>query len=193
MNIQLKKILFVLMATLIFSSTIVAQKVAVKTNLLYGGTATPNLQLEFGLSKKSTLDVGAGLNWFDFSENRKFKHLLVQPEYRYWFCESFNGHFLGVHAHGAQFNVGNLDVPIGRLDTFKDRRYEGHLFGGGLSWGYQWIMSPRWNFEVNLGGGYARIDYTEYCGQKCGSPIKEGKYNYWGVTRAGLSLVYFIK
>ena len=65
--------------------------------------------------------------------------------------------------------------------------------GGGLSWGYQWVVSPRWNFEVNLGGGYARIDYTEYCGKKCGSPIKEGKHNYWGVTRAGLSIVYFIK
>ena len=96
MNRQFKKILFVLTVTLILSSTLVAQKVAVKTNLLYGGTATPNLQLEFGLSKKSTLDVGAGLNWFDFSDNKKFKHLLVQPEYRYWFCESFNGHFLGL-------------------------------------------------------------------------------------------------
>ncbi len=193
MNRQLKKILFVLTVTLLFSSTIVAQKVAVKTNLLYGGTATPNLQLEFGLSKKSTLDVGGGLNWFDFSDNKKFKHLLVQPEYRYWFCESFNGHFLGVHAHGAQFNVGNWDIPVGRLDTFKDRRYEGHLFGGGLSWGYQWVVSPRWNIEVNLGGGYARIDYTKYCGKECGSPISSGKHNYWGVTRAGLSIVYFIK
>lgn len=179
--------------TLTLSSTLMAQKVAVKTNLLYGATTTPNLQLEFGLSKKSTLDVGAGLNWFDFSNNKKFKHLLVQPEYRYWFCEAFNGHFLGVHAHGAQFNVGNWDIPVGRLDTFKDRRYEGHLFGAGFSWGYQWVVSPRWNFEVNLGGGYARIDYTEYCGKKCGSPIKEGKHNYWGVTRAGFSIIYFIK
>lgn len=170
-----------------------AQKVAVKTNLLYGATTTPNLQLEFGLSKKTTLELGAGLNWFDFKDNKKFKNLLVQPEFRYWTCETFNGHFFGVHAHAAQFNVGNVDIPVGRLDVFKNRRYEGHLYGGGLSWGYQWVVSPRWNFEVNLGGGYARIDYTEFCGKKCGSPLSSDKYNYWGVTRAGLSLVYFIK
>ena len=185
--------LFVLAVTLTFTTTLIAQKVAVKTNLLYGATATPNLQLEFGLSKKSTLDIGGGLNWFDFSDNKKFKHLLVQPEYRYWFCEAFNGHFLGVHAHGAQFNVGNIDISAGRLDKLKNRRYEGHLFGGGLSWGYQWVVSPRWNIEVNLGGGYARIDYTKYCGKECGAPLSSGKHNYWGVTRAGLSIVYFIK
>lgn len=193
MYTQLKRIFFVLTVTLTISNTLMAQKVAIKTNLLYGATTTPNLQLEFGLSKKSTLDIGAGLNWFDFNDNKKFKHLLVQPEYRYWFCESFNGHFLGVHAHGAQFNVGNIDIPVGRLDTFENRRYEGYLFGGGLSWGYQWVVSPRWNFEVNLGGGYARIDYSEYCWKECGEKLSSGKYNYWGVTRAGLSLVYFIK
>jgi hypothetical protein len=158
-----------------------------------GVAASPNASLELSLGKRTTLELGGGFNFWNRSENKSTKHWLMQPELRYWFCESFNGHFLGVHGHGAQFNVGNLDIPVGRLDTFKNRRYEGYLLGGGISWGYQWVMSPRWNFEVNLGGGYARIDYTEYCGKKCGSPIKEGKYNYWGVTRAGLSLVYFIK
>lgn len=190
---QLQKIFFAFTFTLVFSTAVVAQKVAVKTNLLYGATATPNLQLEFGIGKKSTFELGAGLNWFGFKENQKFKNLLVQPEYRYWFCEVFNGHFLGVHAHGAQFNVGNLDIPVGRLDVFKDKRYEGYLYGGGISWGYQCIISPRWNFEINLGAGFARIDYTEFCGKPCGSTLSSGKYDYWGVTRAGLSLVYFIK
>ena len=170
-----------------------AQKVAIKNNLLYDATVTPNLALEIAMSRKMTLEMAAGLNFFDFSNNKKIKHFLVQPELRWWTCDVFNGHFFGLHGHGAQFNVGGWDIPVGRLDTFKNRRYEGYLLGGGISWGYQWVMSPRWNFEVNLGGGYARIDYTEYCGKKCGSPIKEGKYNYWGVTRAGLSLVYFIK
>lgn len=190
---QLKKILFVITVTLTLSTTLMAQKIAVKTNLLYGATTTPNLQLEFRLNKKSTLEIGGGINWFEYSDNKKFKNLLVQPEYRYWFCEAFNGHFLGIHAHGAEFNVGHLDVPVGRLDTFKDRRYEGYLYGAGVSWGYQWILSPRWNFEVNLGGGYAHIDYTEFCWRECGQELSSGKHNYWGVTRAGISIVYIIK
>lgn len=170
-----------------------AQKAALKTNLLYGATATPNLQLELGLSKKSTLELGSGMNWFEFSDNKKFKHILVQPEYRYWFCETFNGSFIGIHAHGAQFNVGGWDIPVGRLDAFKNRRYEGYLYGAGVSYGYQWVLSPRWNFEASLGGGFSRIHYDKYQCATCGTKLDDGKYNYFGVTKAALSLIYIIK
>ena len=193
MNRKLTKILFALVATMAFSFTLSAQKAALKTNLLYGATATPNLQLELGLSKKSTLELGAGMNWFEFSDNKKFKHILVQPEYRYWFCETFNGSFIGIHAHGAQFNVGGWDIPVGRLDAFKNRRYEGYLYGAGVSYGYQWVLSPRWNFEASLGGGFARIHYDKYQCATCGTKLDDGKYNYFGVTKAALSLIYIIK
>ena len=190
---KIRRISLMLVAFIAFSAASYAQSTAIKTNLLYWGTTSPNLQLEFGLSKKTTLELGAGFNLFEFSDNKKFKHLLVQPEYRYWFCERFNGHFLGVHAHGAQFNVGGLDVPVGRLDIFKDNRYEGYLYGGGISWGYQWVLSPRWNFEASIGGGYARIHYDKYPCATCGSKEADGKENYWGVTKGALSLIYFIK
>ena len=190
---KIRRISLVALVFIAFSAASYAQSTAIKTNLLYWGTTSPNLQLEFGLSKKTTLELGAGFNLFEFSDNKKFKHVLVQPEYRYWFCERFNGHFLGVHAHGAQFNVGGLDVPVGRLDIFKDNRYEGYLYGGGISWGYQWVLSPRWNFEASIGGGYARIHYDKYPCATCGSKEADGKENYWGVTKGALSLIYFIK
>ena len=42
-----------------------AQKIAVKTNLLYGTYASsPNLETEFGISPRGTVDLGAGFNWF---------------------------------------------------------------------------------------------------------------------------------
>lgn len=170
-----------------------AQEVAIKTNLAYWATTTPNLGMEFALGKKSTLEISGGLNPFEFSDNKRFKHWLVQPEYRWWFCEAFNGHFLGIHAHGAQFNVGGWDIPVGRLDVFKDKRYEGYLYGGGISYGYQWVLTNRWNFEFNIGAGYARIHYDEYPCKDCGTKMDEGNYNYWGVTRVGLSFIYFIK
>lgn len=74
---QLREIFFVLTVSLTLSSTLMAQKVALKTNLLYGATATLNLQLEFGISKKSSFELGAGLNWFDIKDNQKVKNLLV--------------------------------------------------------------------------------------------------------------------
>lgn len=190
---KIRKISLLALVIMAFSAVSYGQSTALKTNLLYWGTTSPNLQLEFGLSKKTTFELGAGFNLFEFSDNKKFKHVLVQPEYRYWFCERFNGHFLGIHAHGAQFNTGGFDIPVGRLDTFKDSRYQGYLYGGGISWGYQWVLSPRWNFEASIGGGYARIHYDKYPCVSCGSKEADGKENYWGVTKGALSLIYFIK
>ena len=45
-----------------------AQKVAVKSNLLYDATATFNLGVEFGLARKWTLDVPVNLNPWKFNE-----------------------------------------------------------------------------------------------------------------------------
>lgn len=170
-----------------------AQKVAIKNNLLYDATATPNLALEMALNRKITLELGMGFNPFTFSDNKKFKHWLAQPELRWWTCDVFNGHFFGVHAHGAQFNVGGWDIPVGRLDTFKESRYQGYLYGGGISYGYQWLLTPRWNLEAGIGGGYARIHYDKFPCTECGTKVDDGKYNYWGVTKAAVSLIYIIK
>lgn len=186
--------LFLVVLTLTASlSGAFAQKVGVKNNLLYDATVTPNLALELALSRKTTLELGMGFNPFTFSDNKKFKHWLVQPEFRWWTCEVFNGHFFGVHAHGAQFNVGGWDIPVGRLEKFKDNRYEGYLYGGGLSYGYQWILGPRWNLEASLGAGYARIHYDKYPCTTCGTKLKEGKTNYWGITKAAVAVIYIIK
>lgn len=188
-----KKISLVIFVLTVSLSGVFAQKVAIKNNLLYDVTATPNLALEFAMSRKMTLELGAGVNLFDFSDNKKFKHILLQPELRWWTCDVFNGHFFGVHAHGAQYNVGGWDIPLGRLDTFKDNRYEGYLYGGGISYGYQWLLSPRWNLEASIGAGYARIHYDQYPCADCGTKEAEGKHNYWGVTKAAVSLIYIIK
>ena len=41
----------------------------------------------------------------DGSYGRSLKHLRLHPELRYWFCETFNGHFLGVHTPYLLYNV----------------------------------------------------------------------------------------
>lgn len=174
-------------------ATMQGQQLVVKTNLAYAATTTPNLTIEIGLGKQNTLEVGGGLNVFTFPDNNKFKHWLFQPEYRWWFCERFYGHFIGVHAHLAQFNIGGWDIPLGRLAVFENNRYQGYLYGGGFSYGYQWIVHPRWNLEFNLGVGYARSYYEEYPCTTCGNKQSEGVYNYWGITKTALSFIYFIK
>ena len=63
-----------------------AQKVALKTNLLYDATATVNAGIEIGLAPRWTLDISGNFNDWTMSHNRKRKHWLVQPEARYRFC-----------------------------------------------------------------------------------------------------------
>ena len=59
-----------------------AQKVAVKSNLLYAATATFNLGVEFGLARKWTLDVPVNLNPWKFNDGMRLRHWGVQPEVR---------------------------------------------------------------------------------------------------------------
>lgn len=110
-----------------------AQNVAVKTNLLYDATTTFNLGAEIGLSPRWTLDLSANYNPFSFSDNKKWKHWMAQPEARYWFCERFNGHFMGLHLLGGQYNVGGVKLPFGIYPSVEDYRYEGYYYGAGLA------------------------------------------------------------
>ena len=137
----MRKLLFLLLGLSAFIGKSDAQEVGLKTNLLYLASASPNLGVEIGLGQRTTLEISAGFNPFTFSHDRKWKHWLVQPEFKWWTCERFNGHFLGVHMLGGGFDVGNLAFfPFSMWDSLKDNRYKGHAIGAGISYGYDWVL-----------------------------------------------------
>ncbi len=188
------KKLFVLALLLISSGLFFyanGQNVAVKTNLPYLATTTPNLGFEFGLGHNVSLELSGGYNPFEFSENRQLKHWVVWPELRYWTCGTFNGHFFGLHGVGGQFDLGGWDIPVWKFKNLKEFRYDGNAIGAGLSYGYQWIINDRWGFEFTIGAGYVRFDYDVYSVND-GSKQWDNKRNYFGPTKGGLSLVYII-
>lgn len=162
-----------------FSSILSAQDVAIKTNGLYWLTTTPNVGVEFAFSKKTSLDVSAAYNPWTFKDDKKMRFWLLQPEFRYWFCETFEGHFIGTHLHGAQYFGG-----------FGDKRYDGYLAGGGVTYGYNWILSPHWNLEAAIGVGYARLWYKESDRIPCLKCYEKKHKNYVGPTKIALSLIY---
>ena len=170
-----------------------AQDISLKTNLLYDISTTFNLGAEFRLAPKWTLDVSANYNPFTFSDSKKWKHWMAQPEARYWLCEEFNGHFFGLHLLGGQFNVGNVKFPLGIYPTTKDYRYEGYYYGAGLSYGYQWILGNRWSLEASIGVGYVQNHYDKYDCPKCGEWKEKNDKGYFSVTKAAVSLIYVIK
>ena len=169
-----------------------AQNVAVKTNALYWATTTPNIGVEVSVAKQHSLQLFYGLNPWKQSggDQTSLRHWLLMPEYRYWFCESFNGWFVGAHLMGGQFNMGGVDLPFGLFPSLENRRSEGWYAGGGVTAGYQWVLSRHWNIEASLGVGYDYIKYDKFrCGE-CGERLKSGHTNYIGPTKLALSVMY---
>lgn len=178
-----KKKLFVWVLFFCLADVASAQTVVLKSNILSWMTATPNVGAEVKVGKAFTLDVAAHYNPFSFGNDRFLKHWGVQPELRYWLCKPFKGHFFGLHGGYANYNVswGGPD------------RYAGDIFGVGLGYGYQWMLSKRWSVEAELGVGYARSIYDKYDCATCGSHVGSGKKNYFGPTKVAVSLIYVIK
>lgn len=171
-----------------------AQKAAIKTNILYDATATLNGGIEFSVAPKWTIETSVNYNNWKFG-SRRWKHWMIQPEARYWFCEKFAGHFVGVHAHGGKFNMGHLDLGFKFLGTdfgkLSNERYQGWFAGAGVSYGYTWILSRHWNLEAEAGFGYSYTRYDRYPCAQCGERIETDRpHHYVGFTRLAFNLVY---
>lgn len=178
------------------SPEVCAQEVGLKTNLLYWGTTTPNLAAEVALGKKLTFELQGTYNPFRFGSkdsNHKLQHWLVMPELRMWVYEKFEGHFFGIHGLFGSYNVGNINLPLGIFSGWKENRYEGYGTGAGISYGYQWYLSPHWNLEAHLGLGYAYLNYKRYECHRCGDLLEKTHKHYLGPTKVGVSLIYLIK
>lgn len=201
---KLKKLIRLLTVAMLMTAAAAvahAQEVAVKTNLLYDATTTPNLGAEIGVGQRSTFSLVYGLNPWSFNSDsgkRKMRHWVLMPEYRWWPCSKFDGHFIGVHAMGGQFNAANMNIPFpgaffgGENVTkgLRDHRYQGWYVGAGVTYGYQWVISKHWNFEAEIGAGYNYVNYEKFKCNTCGAKIDEGHTNYVGLTKLGLSFIY---
>ena len=170
-------------AAISISVAVSAQHVALKNNLLYDATTTPNLALEVGLGKKTTLDLYGSYNPFTFGNHKRFKHWLAQPEFRYWLKKPMEGHFFGVHLHVGAFNIAVDDK----------NRYQSPdgFYGAGLSYGHVLPFARHWAAEFTIGAGYVHTKYDTYYNIPNGTRFEKGiAYNYWGLTKVGIGLVY---
>ncbi|MBQ7423842.1 MAG: DUF3575 domain-containing protein [Prevotella sp.] len=63
-----------------------AQQLTLSNNLLYDAWLTPNLRLGARLSSQWSLGLTAGYRPWPSSDEttRKWRHLLISPEVRYW-------------------------------------------------------------------------------------------------------------
>lgn len=171
-----------------------AQEIAIKTNFLYDATATVNAGVEIGLAPKWTLDLSGNLNAWSKNEHTKWKHWMVQPEARYWFCDRFSRHFIGAHLIGGAFNFGNINNNLSFLGSnfsiLSDKRYQGYAFGCGVAYGFAFVLSKHLNLELEAGVGYVYLDYETYECDGCGRWVADNRHHYVGPTKAAVNLVY---
>lgn len=74
----------------------------------------------------------------------------------------------------------------------KDYRYDGSYVGGGVSYGYQWMLARKWSLEATVGVGYVRFNYDKYPCYDCGQRLESGNKNYFGPTKVGINLIFVI-
>lgn len=73
-------------------------------------------------------------------------------------------------------------------------RYKGSLYGAGISYGYAYLLSPRFGIEGNLGFGYTRLEHEyRYDRRDDKSYFPPQPKDCWGLSGIGISIIYLIK
>lgn len=193
---KLKSICYSIVAILITMSSLSAraQNVAVKSNLIYDALLTLDLGVEAKVAPQWTVELTGNLNDWAI-DGHSWKQWNFQPEARYWFCQAFAGHFLGVHAIGGQYNFGHLGTDFKFLGTdfglLKDYRLQGWMAGAGVAYGYTWLLNKRWSMEAEIGLGWIYTRYDQFECHDCGKRIRRNvPHNYVGPTKAALNIIY---
>lgn len=164
----------------------------VKTNALGLGLAIANLAVEVDLGKHWSFTLPVYYSaWDYFKTTVKFRTLMVQPEFRYWFNPENEGWFLGAH-----FGYGYYNIALDGDYRYQDHNRETPSMGGGLAAGYRTHLSKnkRWKMEFSLGGGVYQLEYDKFHNTpvtKDGLMVESSvKKTYWGFDQASLSIAY---
>lgn len=191
MHFKCRSCLLILLLAVAFG--LKAQNVNIKTNLLPDAALSPNVGVEVGLKPHWSIDLSGEVNMWTV-DGHKWKHWFVQPEARYWFCDYFAKHFVGLHLMGGQYNFGNIHNNIKFLGSdfskLTDYRYQGWAVGGGIAYGYSFLLGRHWNLELEIGIGYLYTWFDEYECKDCGRKTGSSHHNYFGPTKAAVNLVY---
>lgn len=125
-----------------------AQIFSVRVNALAALTATVYVGAEAALGDNWSLEAAAYWNPVQ-TKTFSARGYALQLGGRYWFYEPFVGHFLGQHVTYIDYDLGG-----------RTKRYRGCAYGLGVSYGYAWMLSTRWNIALEVGIGIYRTRDT---------------------------------
>ncbi len=160
-------------------STALYKGIAIRTNIAYAASATPNIGLEIPIGDRISVGFNAGLKpwprWFlwdwDKTVEKKWRHLLIAPEFRFWPSGVYNKLFLGSDLIYTHYNVGAVQFPFGMYPSVRNKRLQGDFYGLGVFAGWSWWLSDRWRLEAEAGVGAGYADAREFKCAYCGAEI----------------------
>ena len=183
------KTLFLIL-TFLGSVPIYAQRIGISNNAVFDLAGALSAGVEVPISRSTSVELYGSFRPWKRAERKVHKHWLLQTQFRIWPCQLMNGFFFGPYAHVGEYNIGNHDFCLGLLNGLKPDRYEGWLAGAGLGCGYEYPLARHWNVGAEIGVGWTYVHYKKYDCEICGDLKGKGNYNYVGVNRVGLSLIY---
>ena len=173
--------IFLIMIGLAVTPALMAQRVAVKTNLLLDGMLAPNFGFELVTGKTTSLSVS--MLSFEKCLGNDLKAIAIQPEYRYWYSsQPMNRGYVGLIGL-AGFYKGD----------FGQDTYDGYGGGLGVSFGYVFNITKRLNLELSTGFGAFYYHQKNYEGDREPEDLKPEKGYMLLPFQAGISISYVIK
>lgn len=166
----------------IIAASACAQRVSFKTNALYWGTLSPNAGVEFRLSRHFTLNFEGAVNPFSIGDY-KLHAAAFTPEARYWFSgRPQAGHFVGLMGFGGIYSM-----------AWNHTNHVGDALGGGLTYGYSFVLSRRWSLETTIGLGMLHVREKKYAeGAEEPKEINNTK-TIPAPLKAGVTFTYILK
>lgn len=161
---------------------------ALRTNLLYDAFLVPNLGVEWRLNESWGIKVDAGGSYWGSETGNVQKMWYVNPEVRFYMGKS-KRFYTGISGNYAAYNI--YKGMIGNVFS-KDTGYQGTMWNAGAVVGYQLPLGRAFALDFNLGLGYNSCSYDSFSliNQTRVYKEKDVTKNSFGVTQAGISLVW---
>lgn len=198
------KYLYILLFSLLCGKPLLAQQSdgmerslprgALRTNLLYDATLSPNLGVDVRVDSTWTVGLLAGMNAWDIDKekNKKWRHMLFSFRARKYVNDSvFHKGYFEADAIYSHFNVGNVKFPLGLYKTVRERRLQGDLLALGGKYGYSWILSRDWRIEAEAGVAIGYAWFKEYDCPHCGTYYGKDDRIFL-LPQLGVNIVYII-
>ena len=159
----------------------------IKVNAVTALVLVPNVGFETKISKHFSFHVDVNASFWKSINGQPFQFVMVIPEIRYHFKETFNGFYLGTHLGGSYFKLQKWGY------TNTNIHQEGYNYLMGFTVGYQKKIGAKFMLEAFLGGGNQQAFYKGYnseTGLRSETAKNFNKSGEWLPYRGGIMICY---